>query len=187
MMSIRPATVSDVEELSALINRAYRAEGAQAGWTNESWLIAGPRTNPAGLLRTLTEGRWKVLLLLRETALIGCIAVEPIGATTWYLSLLAIDPQYQAGGYGRLLLSEAEGYVRARGADKARMTVIQLREDLVAWYERRGYQCTGATEPFPYGDESVGTPTRSNLHFLVLEKSLSVPLNRASKERSRLG
>ena len=32
-----------------------------------------------------------------------------------------------------------------------RLTVIHLRDDLIAWYERRGYQRTGSTEPFPAG------------------------------------
>ena len=52
------------------------------------------------------------------------------------------------------------------------MTVISLRHSLIAWYERRGYRRTGASEPFPYGDERVGVPLRDDLHFVVLEKFL---------------
>jgi hypothetical protein len=53
------------------------------------------------------------------------------------------------------------------------MTVIQLRESLLAWYERRGYRRTGEIAPFPYDDVSVGSPLRADLQFVVLEKSLS--------------
>ncbi len=38
------------------------------------------------------------------------------------------------------------------------MTVVNVREALIAWYERRGYQRTGETRPFPYGDNRYGTP-----------------------------
>ena len=52
------------------------------------------------------------------------------------------------------------------------MTVIDVREELIAFYERRGYVRTGITKPFPYGDERVGTPRRDDLQFEVLTKTL---------------
>ena len=52
------------------------------------------------------------------------------------------------------------------------MTVVQLRAELIAWYERRGYRPTGETRPFPYGDERFGTPRRDDLQFVVLHKRL---------------
>jgi hypothetical protein len=52
------------------------------------------------------------------------------------------------------------------------MTVIQVRDTLIAWYERRGYSLTGETKPFPYGDDRFGRPLRNDLHFVVLEKTL---------------
>jgi ribosomal protein S18 acetylase RimI-like enzyme len=87
--------------------------------------------------------------------------------------MLAIDPEQQAAGLGRTLLNATESYVAERGATTARMTVIQLREPLIAWYERRGYKRTGETESFPYEDQSVGNPLRADLHFVVLEKVLA--------------
>ena len=53
------------------------------------------------------------------------------------------------------------------------MTVIDLREDLIAWYERRGYRRTGEHAPFPYGDERFGIPRRDDLRFEWLEKPLA--------------
>ena len=55
------------------------------------------------------------------------------------------------------------------------MTVIRQREELVEFYKRRGYQPTGETEPFPYGDERFGTPLRDDLEFVVLAKDLATP------------
>jgi hypothetical protein len=52
------------------------------------------------------------------------------------------------------------------------MHVINVRDTLIAWYERRGYHLTGETHPFPYGDNRFGTPLRADLTFVVLEKQL---------------
>ena len=47
------------------------------------------------------------------------------------------------------------------------MTVIGIRDTLIAWYRRRGYEPTGETLPFPYAD-----PPRTDLSFVVLEKAI---------------
>ena len=52
------------------------------------------------------------------------------------------------------------------------MTVIDCREELIAFYERRGYVRTGIKKPFPYGDARFGLPKRDDLRFEVLEKPL---------------
>jgi hypothetical protein len=46
------------------------------------------------------------------------------------------------------------------------MTVIDSRDSLIAWYERRGYVRTGETRPFPVRRDPP-------LTFAVLEKPLS--------------
>jgi ribosomal protein S18 acetylase RimI-like enzyme len=173
-MIIVPATISDVDEIAAIVNAAYRREGIQASWTNESALLSGQRIDPAVLQKTITEGKSTILLLRDQgtVKLLGCVSLELLDASTWLLSMLAIDPERQTAGLGRTLMNEAEKYVRARGGTKMEITVIQLRDSLIAWYERRGYRRTGETEPFPYGDDSVGVPLRDDLHFVVLEKRL---------------
>jgi hypothetical protein len=56
------------------------------------------------------------------------------------------------------------------------MTVIVQREELIQYYERRGYCRTEQREPFPYGDPRFGLPKRPDLEFIVLEKQLdSIP------------
>jgi hypothetical protein len=67
---------------------------------------------------------------------------------------------------------DAEQFAADKGATVAKMTVVQQRTSLIAWYERRGYRRTGAFEAFPYGDDSVGTPRRDDLRFVILEKTL---------------
>ena len=82
-------------------------------------------------------------------------------------------PSLQGSGIGRLVLAEAER-IAARGmaCPAMRMTVIDIRDELIAFYERRGYRRTGIKKPFPYGDERFGLPKRDDLRFEVLEKPL---------------
>jgi ribosomal protein S18 acetylase RimI-like enzyme len=87
--------------------------------------------------------------------------------------MFAVSPALQGGGIGKTILAEAERQVRDRwGASRMEMTVLTQRADLIGWYERRGYARTGATEPFPYGDERFGLPRRPDLLFEVLAKAL---------------
>ena len=116
------------------------------GWTNEVGLLAGTRADAASLNAVLAETKATILAMRREAdaKLLGCISVEPLGGAHWYISLLAIDPEQQASGYGGHLLAEAERFVHSRGARTAGMTVILQRKTLIAWYERHGYRRTGA-------------------------------------------
>jgi hypothetical protein len=49
------------------------------------------------------------------------------------------------------------------------MNVISQRGELINWYQRRGYQHTGASIPFP-ADAQHRPP--QNLHFNVLTKKI---------------
>jgi ribosomal protein S18 acetylase RimI-like enzyme len=85
---------------------------------------------------------------------------------------LTVRPDLQNRQLGRALLSAAEEFAKERGGRRIRMTVVNVRDSLIAWYERRGYRSTGETQPFPYGDERYGRPLRDDLHFVVLEKDI---------------
>jgi ribosomal protein S18 acetylase RimI-like enzyme len=168
------ATVSDAAALAELVNAAYRGAGGRHGWTHEAKLLSGNRTSPQDIAAMLGD-RSKTILIRRSDktpALLGCVAVEMNGADHCTISMLAVAPDLQAGGVGRVLLADAERFAASKGATIAKMTVVQQRDELIAWYERRGYRRTGTLEAFPYGDDSVGTPLRDDLGFAVLEKPL---------------
>ncbi len=170
----QPATDADLPALAALINRAYRG-AREAAWSNETAYLSGDRTSEALLREELAGSPSASLLKWTEgddPAPRGCVWLEPLGDATWYLGSLCVDPDRQNGGQGRTLLAAAEAWARGRGAARVRMSVVNVRGSLVAWYERRGYAPTGQTRPFPYGDERFGTPLRDDLAFVVLEKAL---------------
>lgn len=172
MISLIRAAEHDLVEVEALMNFAYRQ--GNAGWTSEADLIGGGRTSRAMLREDLAQRPDAALLLWRsaEGSLIGCVWVEPAGGDIWYLGSLTVEPRQQNAGLGRGLLAAAENWIRERGGREVEMTVVHVRDTLIAWYERRGYRPTGATKPFLYGDERFGTPVRDDLHFIVLRKHL---------------
>ena len=90
-----------------------------------------------------------------------------------YFGMFSVRPNLQGGGIGKALLAEAERVAREEWQlPVMRMTVIDIRDELIAFYERRGYRRTGIKKPFPYGDERFGMPKRDDLRFEVLEKAL---------------
>jgi len=180
---LTPATEADYPAVVDLANRAYRGTGPEASWNVEN-VIEGQRIDDSLLRDDLAASPEAQLLLWRanDGALLGCVRLEPIQqhaplpqqepAHAWYLSLLAVDPRQQNQQLGRRMLAAAEAYAQACGATRIRMSVVFLRDTLIAWYLRRGYTLTGETEPFPYGDERFGRPLRDDLHFVILEKEL---------------
>lgn len=175
--SARPiaATDADVPPVVALMNVAYRGGGSDGGWTSEADYIEGTRTTESMLRQDMASKPDATMLVWRrpsDDSLLGCVWVEPEGDGVWYLGSLAIDPREQNRGLGRTLLAAAESWISGRGGREIRMTVIDVRDTLIAWYGRRGYTATDETEPFPYGDNRFGIPKRDDLYFVVLRKRL---------------
>ena len=174
-MHVSIATDADLDAVAALVNSGFRGDSSRAGWTTEADFLGGQRTDPALLRAELAAAPEAVLLLVRDAPggeLLASVWLDPEEADVWHLGMLTVRPDLQARQLGRTLLAEAESYAAARGARRMRLTVINVRETLSAWYQRRGYVRTGETKPFPYGDERFGLPQRDDLHFEVFEKRL---------------
>ena len=113
-----------------------------------------------------------MLLAHSEGVLLACAHLEKQGDAC-YFGMFAVNPDQQDGGVGKQMMNEAERIARDEyNCTKMEMTVISIRDELIAWYERRGYRRTGEYKPFPYGDERFGIPKRDDLRFELLAKSL---------------
>lgn len=175
MTLLTPYREDELADLALLVNSAYRGELAEKGWTSESYLLGGQRTDEDSLRADLAESPGSTLLTLRDEAGAkphACVWLQPGEDDAWYVGMVTVSPLRQAGGIGRTMLEAAEAHAKERGAKRMTMTVISVRDTLIAWYERRGYRLTGETEPFPYGDERFGVPQRDDLHFVIMEKAL---------------
>lgn len=146
-IQIRCAGDADAGVVAALVNRAYRPAGQSSGWTHEAHLVAGDRIDAAGVQALLSPGS-ALLLLCEGEAIIGCVHIASRGDQA-YISLLSTEPRRQAEGLGRQLLGHAEQWARQQfGATGFRISVLEGRTDLLAYYARRGYALTGESEPF---------------------------------------
>ncbi len=170
-VQLRTATIDDVHDVVALVTSAYRGEASRAGWTSEDHLLKGQRTDAAMVTEAVTGPDGSLELAERDGRLVGCVHVTWSG-TSAHFGMFAVDPTLQAGGIGSVLLTHAEDLARAHGCTTMDLEVIAQRDQLIAYYRRRGYEPTGATTPFPYDDERFGLPVRDDLHFVVLERTL---------------
>ncbi|MER5542800.1 GNAT family N-acetyltransferase [Streptomyces sp. NPDC001118] len=170
--SFRDATDADVDALVALIESAYRGDASRAGWTTEADILDGRRTDPEGVREVIKSPDSRLLTVEQDGRIIACCQLEHRGDHA-YFGMFAVSPTLQGAGLGKQVMAEAERRVREIwGATEMHMTVISVRDDLIAWYERRGYRRTGQMSPFPYGDERFGIPQRDDLQFELLVKKL---------------
>ena len=171
--TFRDATDADVDDLVVLIESAYRGDDSRAGWTTEADILEGQRTDPEGVLAVIKSPDSRLLVVERGGQVVACCQLEHRGEYA-YFGMFAVSPQLQGGGLGKVIIAEAERAVRETwGVREMHMTVISVRNDLIAWYERRGYRRTGRMTPFPYGDERFGVPQRDDLQFELLVKELA--------------
>ena len=176
MLDYRFASPADAAAIVALVESAYRGLDSLGGWTTEAHLIGGQRTDQQMITSLLADDGAYVLLAEEAGELQACCELrEPrrAGAPA-YFGMFAVRPTLQRGGYGRMVLAEAERIAREKfGAGALEMTVIKQRDSLIAWYERLGYELTGERRPFPYGDDRYGSPKVDDLEFATLEKRLA--------------
>ena len=172
ILSFRPATLADIDALVALVTSAYRGDLSKQGWTTEADMLDGQRIDAEVLCRDIQRERSRIVIAESEAEILACAHVaEEDGAG--YFGMFSVQPQLQGAGVGKALLAEAERIAAEEWRLPAmRMTVIDIREELIAFYERRGYARTGIKKPFPYGDERYGIPKRNDLRFEILEKPL---------------
>lgn len=154
-LPLRLAAPDDAEKITALINAAF--------YICEGFFVESPRTNKAEIEEHMSKGAF--LLAEAGDVLSGCVYVELRGERS-YLGLLSVDPSLQRGGLGSILMDAAENYCRERGSRFMDIYIVNLRTELPAFYERRGYVATGTT-PFP---EDV--PTKLPCHFINMSKAL---------------
>jgi GNAT superfamily N-acetyltransferase len=172
--AFRAATAADVPAIVALVESAYRGEASRAGWTTEADFLDGQRTDPDAVAAIAGDPDSRLLLAAdpRSGELAACCHLEYRGDYA-YFGMFAVRPALQGSGVGRAVLAEAERIARDEWhVREMHMTVISVRDELIAWYQRRGYARTGKMSPFPYGDERFGLPRREDLEFELLIKPL---------------
>lgn len=174
-LTIRKAVDADAPALLKLVNAAYRGDSSRAGWTTEADLVGDVRIVDAAVLEKINEPKGRLLVAYDDAGVLAsCCEIRLSGVdSVGYFGMFAVDPQRQGGGIGRQVMDAAEKVAKEElGLARLEMTVIWTRHELLAWYERMGYNKTGEKRPFPYGDPTQGRPLRDDLYFEVIIKDL---------------
>lgn len=121
--------------------------------------VDGTRITNEQLNGDLSRSNFKLFVGENEQGLlVACIGLS-FDHNSVEIGTFAIDPTIQNLGYGREMLNYVEAYV-AQSCSEVRdliMYVLDVRSELIAYYQRRGYQITGHTEPYPV-NANVGQP-----------------------------
>lgn len=168
-LSLRLADASDASAITALIESAYRGDESRRGWTTEAELFRDGRTTVAEIGSFIADPDTRFVLAFAGSDQVGCAMIRKERGEG-YFGLFAVRPNLQRAGAGKQILAFAEDTARKLWDCRVmHMTVINIREELVAFYERRGYRQT-ATKPFPFDKEP--NARRTDFHFVVLSKEL---------------
>ena len=148
-LEFRTARLDDVVRIVSLVNAAYRGESGKQGWTTESDLLEGQRTDEEEVSSLIEAMDSMIILGERKDEIVASVHLErhEEGA---YLGMLSVRPGLQGMGIGKRMMAQCEHVARTGWrAEKMLMTVITLRHDVIAFYQRYGYQRTGRLVPFP--------------------------------------
>lgn len=163
--------MEEAEAIARLVNAAYRPAGPTPAWTHEAHLISGPRVSASEVANLITRRNSLVLLVLAGADLAACVHLEKHGQDC-RLGMFAVAPERQAQGIGKRLLDQAERHaLEALACTRMQMIVLGPRSDLLAFYQRRGYQWTGKDQEYPRHGIN-GTPRIEGLRLRTLFKQL---------------
>jgi ribosomal protein S18 acetylase RimI-like enzyme len=124
MFTIRPIDDTDVEATIELWRRA----GLLRPWNDPHKDITFARANPNAV----------VLLALDADRVLGSALVGQDGHRGW-VYYVAVDPDRQKQGIGRLIMTAAEDWLIERGIWKVQLLVRSGNEPATAFYEQLGY------------------------------------------------
>ena len=142
-ITIRPLLASDsLDELTELLHRAYARLAAmdlRFMATHQSVAVTRERAGLGECFVALDDGRLCGTILLRDAG--------QTGGCPWYnrpdvaaFGQFAVDPNLQAKGLGRRMVSVVEARARERGVGELALDTAEPATHLIEWYARLGYR-----------------------------------------------
>jgi len=165
------AVESDILSLVELVQSVYRGTSSLKGWTSEALFLGGQRIDADMILQILMKKNSFIFIYRNEKKLKSCVHLEKMEKKA-HLGMLSVATELQGQNMGQKMISFCESFARTEWQSQAlQIEVLHPRLELISWYERRGFQKTGNTTPFP-NNPRFGVPKIENLHFIEMIKSL---------------
>ena len=153
--SVRVAGEGDLAALSALVDRAFdEAEG---------YFLAEPRRSESELRQAMESTGSTVFVaehgwVWAPPVSVGAVRVDvPSGSPEAYMAMLAVAPEQQRQGIGRMLVEQAEALAHSKGCKGMNLHASSCRETVLRFYEQLGYKVVG-TEQLPEQVEHLVRP-----------------------------
>lgn len=158
MPATRVAISADIPEIVRVTNAAFRVE---------DFFIVGDRTHADDITARMA-GDHACFLVVDATdgASLMASAFVEIRGDRGYFGMLSVDPAHQKQGLGRIMFNAIEARCRAAGCVALDISVVNLREELPAFYAMLGFTPTG-TAPL------VSHHTKRDAHFVLMSKPLA--------------
>lgn len=164
---LEKAGLDQAQAIADLVNLTYRGK---TGWTRETHIIQGDRTNRQEVETAMTTPDAQFFVINQPKKLAACIYVAKEHDSA-YIGFFSVHPNLQGKGLGKYVLEQVENYAsRTLGVHKFVMFVISQRSELITFYLRRGYVRTGRVETYPL-HMGIGVPKVSGLTIEYLEKA----------------
>lgn len=164
----RKALKNDISQLIPLINSAYRSTSNNA-WTGEAHLLEGKRVDQEILENAFDEKNSIFFIVENKNTIIATIQAK-LENNSIHIGLFAVNTDFQGKNLGKRLLEFTENEAnKIWKTDSFTMEVISSRDELIEYYERRGYKRTSRFIEFPKS-ELWTNKTGEELKLLVLEK-----------------
>jgi ribosomal protein S18 acetylase RimI-like enzyme len=123
-LTIAPIRDADIADVVAL----WQACGLTRPWNDPAADIALARRGPNSSVLAGRDG----------DSIVATVLVGHDGHRGW-VYYLAVDPDHQHKGYGRLMMDSAEAWLRERGIEKLQLMVRPDNSQVQAFYRSLGY------------------------------------------------
>ena len=136
----RHATERDISEIVRIINAAFRVE---------DFFVNGDRTNYADIAARMADPHVRFLVVdADKPGVLAAAVVVDVQDQRGHFAMLSVEPPLQGRGLARVLMTAIEDHCREAGCETVEIEVVNLREELPAFYDMMGYAPTD-TAPFP--------------------------------------
>lgn len=154
MAVIREVVECELDQCAEVIRRGFQTVADDFGLTEEKVPTNGAFIKTERLLTDRAKGNLMFVLTEAEI-IVGFMQLEKANETTYYLEKISVLPEYRHNGYGKALLDYAIAQVKAHGAQKLGIAIIEENTILKGWYIRNGFSPTG-TRVFEHLPFTVG-------------------------------